>query len=71
MNSKTVDPRTGKISTPILSPILPAENSMHQTTNGATESSAIRFAPDWPGIPARWTSSAKTGVGTALSNQSR
>jgi glucoamylase len=30
-----------------------------------------RFAPGWPGIPARWTSSAKTGVGTALSNQSR
>ena len=29
------------------------------------------FAPGWPGIPARWTSSAKTGVGTALSNCSR
>ena len=29
------------------------------------------FAPGWPGIPARWTSSAKTGVGTALSNKSR
>ncbi len=28
-------------------------------------------APDGPGIPARWTSSAKTGVGTALSNNSR
>ncbi|MEO6945561.1 MAG: glucan 1,4-alpha-glucosidase, partial [Nitrobacter sp.] len=28
-------------------------------------------APDGPGIPARWTSSAKTGVGTALTNQSR
>ena len=24
-------------------------------------------APGWPGIPARWTSSAKSGVGTALS----
>jgi hypothetical protein len=24
-------------------------------------------APGWPGMPARWTSSAKTGVGTALS----
>ena len=23
-------------------------------------------APGWPGIPARWTSSAKTGVGTAV-----
>jgi glucoamylase len=29
-----------------------------------------RSAPGVPGIPARWTSSAKTGVGTALSNKS-
>jgi len=28
-------------------------------------------APGWPGIPPRWTSSAKTGVGTALSPVSR
>jgi glucoamylase len=28
------------------------------------------FAPGWPGIRARWTSSAKTGVGTALSDKS-
>jgi len=28
------------------------------------------FAPNGPGIGARWTSSAKTGVGTALSMQS-
>ena len=28
-------------------------------------------APGWPGIPARWTSSAKSGVGTALQPQSR
>jgi len=28
-------------------------------------------APGWPGSPARWTSSAKSGVGTALSNESR
>jgi glucoamylase len=28
-------------------------------------------APTGPGIPARWTSSAKTGVGTAANNQSR
>ena len=28
-------------------------------------------APGWPGSPARWTSSAKTGVGTALSFASR
>ncbi|AMV71208.1 glucan 1,4-alpha-glucosidase [Desulfuromonas carbonis] len=30
-----------------------------------------RYAPGWPGIPARWTSSAKSGVGTALGSQSR
>ena len=30
-----------------------------------------RYAPGGPGIPARWTSSAKTGVGTALDNKSR
>jgi glucoamylase len=30
-----------------------------------------RFAPGWPGIPARWTSSAKTGIGTALTHESR
>ena len=28
-------------------------------------------APGWPGIPARWTSSAKSGVGTSLSHASR
>ncbi len=36
---------------------------MMQTTN--------QNAPGAPGMPARWTSSAKTGVGTALSNKSR
>ncbi len=30
-----------------------------------------RYAPGWPGIPARWTSSAKSAVGTSLSNKSR
>jgi glucoamylase len=30
-----------------------------------------RVAPGWPGIPPRWTSSAKTGVGTALNRSSR
>jgi len=33
--------------------------------------SSDRYAPGWPGIPARWTSSAKSCVGTALSNKSR
>jgi len=31
----------------------------------------VRFAPGWPGIAPRWTSSAKSGVGTALNRQSR
>jgi glucoamylase len=30
-----------------------------------------RQAPGWPGIPPRWTSSAKSGVGTAASSESR
>ncbi|MGA8764610.1 MAG: glycoside hydrolase family 15 protein, partial [Candidatus Sulfotelmatobacter sp.] len=34
-------------------------------------SSPSRFAPGWPGIPPRWTSSAKTGVGTALNQHSK
>lgn len=29
------------------------------------------FAPGWPGIPARWTSSSKSGLGTAVSRDSR
>jgi glucoamylase len=29
------------------------------------------FAPGWPGIPARWTSSAKSGLGTSTSRDSR
>ena len=33
--------------------------------------SCPRFAPGWPGIPPRWTSSAKTGVGTALNQHSK
>ena len=33
--------------------------------------SAIRYAPGWPGIPPRWTSSAKTGAGTALNRHSK
>lgn len=32
---------------------------------------AIRYAPGWPGIPPRWTSSAKSGVGTALNQHSK
>jgi glucoamylase len=36
-----------------------------------SDSQAERFAPGWPGIPPRWTSSAKSGVGTALNLHSR
>jgi len=32
---------------------------------------APRVAPGWPGIEPRWTSSAKTGIGTALNLHSR
>jgi glucoamylase len=33
--------------------------------------SPVRYAPGWPGIPPRWTSSAKSGIGTALNHQSK
>ena len=42
-----------------------------QPTNAPVKNPPDRSAPNGPGIPARWTSSAKTGVGTAISNQSR
>ena len=31
----------------------------------------MHYAPGWPGIPPRWTSSAKSGVGTALNQHSK
>jgi glucoamylase len=31
----------------------------------------IGYAPGWPGIPPRWTSSAKTGLGTSLNPSSQ
>jgi glucoamylase len=34
-------------------------------------SDSEKFAPGWPGIESRWTSSAKTGIGTALNQHSR
>jgi glucoamylase len=34
-------------------------------------SDEVRIAPGWPGIPPRWTSGAKTGIGTALNLHSR
>jgi len=41
------------------------------TTRTATSPSNERFAPGWPGIEPRWTSSAKSGVGTALGTAGR
>jgi glucoamylase len=38
---------------------------------GTRVSDTSTYAPGWPGIPPRWTSSAKTGVGTALNRTSR
>ncbi len=44
---------------------------MHTLNETVFDKSApTENAPGEPGIPARWTSSAKTGVGTALSNKS-
>src|ERR1700730_6904222 len=39
--------------------------------DGDPLSDNLRNAPGWPGIEPRWTSSAKTGVGTALNLNSR
>src|SRR4029079_1807059 len=38
---------------------------------GAVAEHSEMFAPGWPGLPARWTSSAKNGVGTSVSRDSR
>src|SRR5262252_2645712 len=40
------------------------DNTRHLDGNGS-------YAPGWPGIAPRWTSSAKSGVGTALNHSSR
>ena len=39
--------------------------------SGSTLAERETFAPGWPGIAARWTSSAKSGIGTAVSRASR
>ncbi len=43
---------------------------MNDIYKGNSIGTQNQFAPGGPGILARWTSSAKTGVGTALSNKS-
>jgi glucoamylase len=40
-------------------------------SEGSSSAAGDGYAPGWPGIPARWTSSAKSGVGTALGAGSR
>ncbi|MEJ2217752.1 MAG: glucan 1,4-alpha-glucosidase [Gemmatimonadota bacterium] len=45
--------------------------STTQNSGAAGNGSGIRYAPGWPGIPARWTSSAKAGIGAAPGTVSR
>ncbi|HUZ06432.1 MAG TPA: glucan 1,4-alpha-glucosidase [Candidatus Paceibacterota bacterium] len=78
MNTKAVHPRTKRITKPKLPSTRPTGISLLKTkdhakqpTNGDVKNTPKHSAPNGPGIPARWTSSAKTGLGTALSNQSR
>src|SRR5271156_929648 len=61
-------------------PALSAEGEHKSTSSGKLLggdslsndlSNNLRYAPGWPGIKPRWTSSAKTGVGTALNLHSR
>ena len=43
---------------------------MKEEKRSVVKSNQISYAPGAPGSPSRWTSSAKTGVGTALSTMS-
>jgi hypothetical protein len=76
MNTKTNYPRirrTPPKSSSIVSIIdhsPTVADHTNQQTNGDGAHTLNGSAPGGPGIPARWTSSAKTGVGTALSNKS-
>ena len=77
MNTKTHYPRIKRtplksssiVSTIDQSPTVADHTS--QQTNGDGAHTSNGHAPGGPGIPARWTSSAKTGVGTALSDKSQ
>src|SRR5580700_754524 len=48
-------------------PLANCPNGDHSPLTDSNE----RFAPGWPGIAPRWTSSAKSGIGTALNPHSR
>ncbi|MEJ2185377.1 MAG: glucan 1,4-alpha-glucosidase, partial [Gemmatimonadota bacterium] len=45
--------------------------SVPQTAPPRETDPEVRYAPGWPGIPARWTSSAKAGIGVAPGTLSR
>src|ERR1044071_831367 len=47
--------------------------TMRHSTQGVeiVDRDSEMSAPGWPGIPPRWTSSAKSGLGTAVSRDSR
>src|SRR5579863_10527986 len=48
-----------------------ADCSSSEGPNDDMNDAPMQYAPGWPGIQPRWTSSAKTGVGTALNQHSR
>src|SRR6201987_3219679 len=48
-------------------PLAHCPNGNHSPLSGSND----RFAPGWPGIAPRWTSSTKSGIGTALTPHSR
>src|SRR3984957_17341468 len=50
----------------LLRPFLQASGKNNLMSNSPT-----LYAPGWPGIPPRWTSSAKIGIGTALNQHSK
>jgi glucoamylase len=50
---------------------LSAKRCRHAKDHAIMADSPVGYAPGWPGIPPRWTSSAKTGVGTALNQHSK
>ena len=48
-----------------------SSGKLHNGEYGMSENEKTVYAPGWPGIPPRWTSSAKTAIGTALNLHSR
>jgi glucoamylase len=52
-----------------MSLVITDSKPVQEVARGAAQSEP--FAPGWPGSHARWTSSAKSGIGTAVSRDSR